>query len=151
MKFNKFLPYLLPTLSIVVLSLILIIKPEITGFAVVDQDKEMVSSKVTIFLDKDSMLPVESIVLVSLDNQEGTMSLIKFIERSKEPKTIIDGDLKEIGYVGKGYTGVHQYSVDLQDFGLGLVQKSEVHSLNIRIIYDGKVLLENNRTIKGLI
>lgn len=145
---SKFLPYLLPLISIIAITVIAFSKPEITGLAVAN-DKEMVSSEIRIFLDKDSMLPKDSRVVVSLDGKESSMSLTDFIEKSGGFKEIINAEIKEIGYKGEGYKGENVYNLDIREFKLGLVDKKKEHELIIKVIFNDKVLLENKKIIGG--
>ena len=148
MKFDKFLPYFLPIISILVLAVIAFSKPEITGLAVAN-DKEIVTSQVRIFLDKNSMLPKESIVIVSLDGKESKMPLTQFIEKSNGFKELKKGEIKAISFEGEGYIGENVYDVDLEEFKLGLVDKKNEHELIIKVLYNNQVLLENKKIVEG--
>ena len=79
MKLDKFLPYLLPVITILGLGVFAFTNPEITGLAVAN-DKEIVNSQVRVFLDENSMLPKGSDVVVILDGKESSMKLSEFIE-----------------------------------------------------------------------
>lgn len=148
MKINKFLPYLLPLISIIALATIALTNPGITGLAVAN-DKEIVNSQVRIFLDKDSMLPKESIVVVGLDGKESSMSLTEFIERSGGFKELINAEIKEINYKGEGFKGENIYDLDLSEFKLGLVDKKKKHEMIIKVVFNDKVLIENKKIIDG--
>lgn len=148
MKFDKFLPYFLPIISILVLAVIAFSKPEITGLAVAN-DKEIVTSQVRIFLDKNSMLPKDSEVVVILDGKEGKMPLTQFIEKSNGFKELKKGEIKAISFEGEGYIGENVYDVDLKEFNLGLVDKKEEYELIIKVLFNGQVLLENRRLVEG--
>ncbi|HLC73190.1 MAG TPA: hypothetical protein VJH20_00970 [Candidatus Nanoarchaeia archaeon] len=148
MKFDKFLPYFLPIISILVLAVIAFSKPEITGLAVAN-DKEIVTSQVRIFLDKNSMLPKDSEVVVILDGKEGKMPLTQFIEKSNGFKELKNGEIKSISFKGEGYMGENVYDVDLEEFKLGLVDKKNEHELIIKVLYNNQVLLENKKIVEG--
>ena len=148
MEKSKFLPYLLPAITILALVIISFTNPQITGLAVAN-NKEIVTSEVRVFLDENSMLPIDSIVVVSLDEKEANMPLTEFIEKANGFKEIKTAEIKEISYKGKGYAGENVYDVDLKEFNLGLVDKKKEHELIIKVIFDGKVLLENKKIIVG--
>ena len=145
---KQFLPYLLPLISIIAITVIAFTNPEITGFAVAE-NKEIVTSQVRIFLDKDSMLPKESMVIVSLDGKESKMPLTQFIEKSNGFKELKKGEIKAISFEGEGYIGENVYDVDLKEFNLGLVDKKEEYELIIKVLFNGQVLLENRRLVEG--
>ncbi|MBS3149779.1 hypothetical protein J4455_03765 [Candidatus Woesearchaeota archaeon] len=148
MKLDKFLPYLLPVITILGLGVFAFTNPEITGLAVAN-DKEIVNSQVRVFLDENSMLPKGSDVVVILDGKESSMKLSEFIEKSGGFKEIKNAEIKEIAYVGEGYIGENVYDVDLKEFNLGMVDKKKEHDLVIKVIYNNHVLLENKRLVEG--
>ncbi|MBI2670500.1 hypothetical protein HYX18_00770 [Candidatus Woesearchaeota archaeon] len=144
---KEFLPYLLPILSLIVLFAIFSFNPGITGFAVKDV-KERVSGNVVIFTDSNVVIPLNSIVEVSLDEKTSAIALKDFIDKNGSWYETKTGSLPDIGYYGEGYSGNHNYALSLESLNLGAVENKEFHTIKIRVLFNGKIISETTQEVK---
>ena len=124
---KKFLPYILPILTIVIISSILFVNPTITGFAVANQLNVEVSTSNGFFV------PENSLVVVYLNNKKTEMPIEEFISKSGG----------EFELTGDGYTGDYTYLLNLDEFGLEL----EEGILIVEVIHDGNPISHYEKEI----
>jgi hypothetical protein len=127
---NKVMPYILPIITIIIISIFLTVKPKgITGFTVLEQNKEI---KIT----STRIIPKNSIVEIEANDKTYKLSIEEFIAKSKKEPTIIYSELDEINYKGEGYIG--NYSVDFSLFGLNQNAEPTVY-----IVYNNMIISKN--------
>jgi hypothetical protein len=127
---NKLTPYILPIISIIIVSIFLVAKPKgITGFTVLEPSREI---KIT----STRIIPKNSIVEIEANNQTLKLTIEEFIKKSKTEPTIIYSELKEIDYKGEGYIG--NYSVDFELLNLDKGAKPTVY-----IVYNNLIISKN--------
>lgn len=143
---KEFIPYLLPMITIIVLFIFVSTNPNITGFAVKDI-KDKVAAKVVIFTDSNIVLPKDAVIEVSLDDQKSIMIVKNFIEKNGSWYELKTGSYPLIEYYGEGYSGNHNYALDLESFNLGFVENKDIHTLKIKIYYKDKIISETVREV----
>ena len=127
---NKIMPYILPIITITIISIFLIAQPKgITGYAVLEQNKEI---KIT----STRIIPKNSIVEIETNSQTYSLTIEEFIAKSKTKPTIIYSEIPEINYKGEGYIG--NYSVDFGLFGLSQNAEPIVY-----IVYNNLIISKN--------
>jgi len=143
---KRVLPYLLPILTIFGFIVYAFINPEITGFATVNQVK--ISSDIRVRLDPDVVMPEDSIVVVSIDGKESTLTLDEFVKKTGQEFKYEQGNFPELGYTGLGYTGDYTYILTLDDFNLGLVDPKNEYLLEIDVKYRDYLISHSEEVIK---
>ncbi len=139
-KANKIMPYLLPIITVVTISIIFIIKPEgITGFVIAPEVQNDNTAKIEIRISNTTMVPINSIVEIMLNNQTYTLSIEEFIQKSGNTPKLIYGEIPEINYSGKGYIGDYSVSVDT----LGLSTNNISTRPRVYIIHKDIVISSN--------
>ena len=134
----------IPVISAALL-LMFLIRPEITGLAVVPGG--VLQADIEVTTAEGVILPSPSLVEVNVGVEVSSMQIEAFISKSGQPYEIVDGEVPEIGYTGPGYTGNHTYSVPISEFGLGRKVRPGRHALGVKIIYDGVVISRSEREI----
>jgi hypothetical protein len=134
--------YILPIVSVILIALFLA-NPDITGLIVgtggpADDIKEL-SGKVRITV-RENIIPEDSVVTVYIDNQNSSMPVREFIERSGEAYELAYGQIPEIGYEGRGYAGGHSYTLGLSEFGLDLYLAPGEYTLITEVSYGNFVI-----------
>ena len=124
---KKFLPYVLPVLTIVIISSILFINPTITGFAVANQFNIEVSTSNGFFVPEDSL------VVVSLNNKKTEMPIEEFISKSGGKYELTDD----------GFTGDYTYLLNLDEFGL----EFDEGILIVEVMHDGNLISHYEKEI----
>ncbi len=143
---KRILPYILPIITIFGFIVYAFINPEITGFATIDQVK--ISSDIRVELDPDVVMPEDSIVVVSINGEESTLTLDDFIKRTNQDYKYEQGSFPEIEYTGPGYTGNYTYTLTLEDFNLGLVEPRNKYLLEIDVKYKEHLISHSEEVIK---
>ena len=138
---KELLPYLLPIVTLIGLVIFAFANPQITGFAVKELN-DQVSAKVVIFTDSNVVVPKDSTVEVLLDDKLGVMSLENFIKKNGSWYELKNGGFPSINFYGEGYTGNHNYALDISEFNIGTVENKDVHTLKVRVMYNSKVISE---------
>lgn len=138
-KANKIMPYLLPIITVITISIIFIIKPGgITGFVIAPEVQNDYTAKIEIRISNTTMVPINSSVEIMLNNQTYTLSIEEFIQKSGNTPKIIYGEIPEINYSGKGYIG--DYSVSISKLGLNTNNSAQPR---IYIIYRDIIISSN--------
>lgn len=143
---KDFLPYLLPIISIILVFGIVFFNPSTTGF-VVQQNKDKIDGKIMIYTDDQFVLPLDSTINISIDNQTASMTIQEFIKKNNTWFEIKTGHNNLAEYYGQGYSGNHAYSLDLSEFGLGFINQKDIHNLKVRIYHKEKILSETNESL----
>ena len=138
--------YFLPVASIV-LVLILIARPDITGFATARPGESELLADISVSIGKDGFIPEDSVVTVRLDGRSSAMALKAFIERTGSAYERIQGANPKIGYEGYGYGGVYAYSLPIAEFNLDTAVESGEHSLTVEVSYGEAVLSTSSEKI----
>ena len=142
---KKLMPYLLPIISILLITIFLIFNPTITGLAVKDNNFD---AKIKISTYEYLVMPGDAYAEVSLDNSSSTMTFKKFIEKTKGEYELRDGEFKDINYKGIGYGGNHEYFLPISDFGLNSTLE-EGKNLRVRVFYNNYLISESNTQISN--
>ena len=141
---KSYLPYILPTISVIAIFIIAFVNPSITGSAIFAPKKvSNLASQVKITTNKDVVIPPNALVLVTLDNTTTNLTLANFIKKTGKPFKIEEGTYEEINYDGKGDTGSYTYILPVSKLGLKIDKKSKTHSLNVKLTYNDRVFVEN--------
>ena len=111
---NWWLPYLLPVVTLIVVAIIAFSGNGITGLAAF-QAKE---PEVKINLQRGIVVPSDTLIQVSLNDQTKELTLKEFIEMTGKDYVYTEGNYEEIDYIGLGYTGPFEYSLRLSDLNL---------------------------------
>ena len=122
---HKIMPYILPIITIIVLSIVAITKPSITGFAV--QEQNAIEIRIS-----NTTIPINSTVEIVSNNQVHTISIEEFIAKSGTTPNIIYSEIPEINYYGKGYIG--NYAVSMAELGLNISTQPTVYIIHDNII-----------------
>ena len=134
---NKIMPYLLPIITIIILSIVFITKPAITGFVAAEQENNKETTKIRI--SSTTIIPEGSIVEIRADNQTYEFTIEDFILKSGNTPKYIYSDIPEINYSGKGYIGDYSVSLDILGIGTSLAQP------RVSIIYKDIVIYKNSQ------
>ena len=111
----------------------LFINPSITGFAIAEKK---LNTEIVVNTHDGKYLPMDSIVVVHLDDQKKNMKIGDFIEKTKQ-----DFKLDELGY-----TGDKVYKLDISEFEFDKIQRGE-HAIKIEITYNDAVLSSDEKLI----
>ena len=140
----------LPVVSVMLLvSFVVFTQPTITGLAVGNESFGLrtIDARVTLETFADEIIPEHARVVVRVDAETGQMTIKDFILLSGMPYEYEDGTLEEIGYVGKGFTGEHTYSLQLSDFGINRVVSVGEHELHMEIRYLQHILYQRTEKV----
>jgi len=133
--------FIFPIVSIFLI-LALFLNPGMTGMIVgtgVPSEIKHLSAQVKITI-RENIIPEDSVVTVSLDDQTSSMSIKEFIEKSGEEYELKEGEIPEIGYEGYGYAGEDPFLLDLSKFGLDLDLEPGEYTLLTEISYENFVI-----------
>jgi|GEM_PF-5974910 len=138
--------FIFPVMSLIIV-LVLALQLDITGMitGVPDVNKQL-SARVSIKVS-EGMIPEDSVVTVSLENQTSTMPLKEFIERSGSEYELEEGEIPEIGYNGYGYSGEDPFLLELSEFGLDLDLGPGEYTLITEIMYENFVISSTSEEI----
>jgi len=146
MSNQKMLPYILPAITIIA-GMLFFLKPNITGFAVVGEQRPDISIIITFY--QNELLPESTEVVVILNHEELAFPLRKILEKSGRPYNHTSGELEAIGYSGYGFRGNGTYAATLSSLGADLIIPKGAHNLTTRIIFNQTVLTEDSREINS--
>ena len=138
------LSFVVPAISAAIIALVLM-RPEITGFAV--SPGGIMQAGIMVATAEGVILPRDSVVTISIDEEEASMPVSAFISKSARPYELVEGEVPEIGYEGLGYTGNHTYMVQLSEFDLARDLQPGTHTLTVKITYKGVVISASEREI----
>ena len=145
---KEFIPYILPIITIITIFILSMFNSnDITGFAVKELN-DKITGKVVIFTDNSVVIPKDATVELSVDMKNSSMSVEEFIKKNGSSYEIKTGSYPILGYYGAGYSGNHNYALDLEAFNLGVVESKDIHILNIKVYYKDRILSESVREIK---
>lgn len=126
------MPYILPIITMIIISIVFIAQPAgITGFVVQEPQ-----NAIEVRISNTTIIPINSTVEIVSNNQVHTISIEEFIRRSGTTPKIINSEIPEIDYYGKGYIG--NYAVSLSKLGLNISTQPTVY-----IIY-GNIIISSN-------
>ena len=117
---KKALPYLLPAFTFILISSILLVDPNVTGFTILNQP-----NIIEIKTSENFFIPKEAMVAVTFNEQKAEIPVEEFILKTGEKYELTD----------EGYTGEHVYRLNVLDLGLNLEKKG---TLAVEIILDGE-------------
>lgn len=140
---KKFMPYLLPLVTILVVAGFLLFDPGITGFAIQDQDYD---ATIKISTHEFIVVPEDTVVEVSLDDISSTMTFKEFIEKTNVEYELVEGSFKDIDYSGYGYSGRHEYFLPISEFGFDSIEEAE--TLRVKVRYRNYLISESVVPIK---
>lgn len=139
--------FILPVASIVLI-LILITRPDITGFATATRPGESeLSANISVSIGKDGFIPEDAVVTVRLDGRSSAMAMKAFIEKTGSAYERVEGSSLAISYEGYGYGGVYAYSLPIAEFGLDTAVGPGEHSLTVEVSYGEAVLSTSSEKI----
>ena len=128
---KKLLPYLLPILTVLGILSILFIDPSVTGFVVFEKENPVI-----INTEKGYFLPQDALIVVSLDDNEKSLTAEEFIKKTGE----------EFELTEDGYTGDYKYVLDLNEFDFNL-EKGE-YVLEVVIKHNDEILSSDKKIIR---
>lgn len=137
------MPYALPIASIFIIAGFLISNPSITGFAVRENDYNMM---IKISTYDFAVVPEDSVVQVSINDISSQKTFKEFIELSKGEYELIDGKFENINYEGMGYSGNHDYFLPISEFGFDNLKRGDL--VNIKVYYENYLISESSVPIK---
>ena len=132
------LPYLLPVVTLIVVGVLVFSNEEVTGLAVF-QEEEL---EVKINLHRGIVVPPDTLIQVSLDDEVVQLTLQEFIQKTGQDYAFVFGSYKEINYLGPGFTGPFEYKLRLSDLDLG-----EEGLMKIVITYNGFEIWRDERNV----
>lgn len=128
---NKFMPYVLPVVSIFIILGFFLFDPSITGFFV--KEPEEIGARIKVSTIEDLIIPGDAIVEVSLDGVSESITFSEFVERS-------GGEFEFDG----GYTGNYDYSLPLVDFGFTSIREGQVITVKV---YSGDWVISESEAV----
>ena len=137
--------YILPIISILAV-LILILRPDITGFMVAEPLS--VSADISVSINEDGFIPEDSIVTVYLDDRKSEMAFSEFVMRTGRGHERIIDEIPKIGYDGYGYAGIYTYALDISEFDIDTILEPGEHNLTIEVSYGNYVILYTSQKIE---
>ena len=140
--------FMIPIASILIVIGFVFFKPNITGASVVEQtDNRIIDADITLKTTPNEIIPLHSIIRVSIDTVSGTVPLTQFIEKTGKKFEIVEGALGKINYSGNGYSGNYTYTLTLKDFPLNTTIKNGTHTLINEIVFKDSVLYKNEKQV----
>mgnify|MGYP001559786923 CR=1 FL=1 len=148
---KNLIPYILPIITLFGLLVFAFLNPNITGFTVSNEvHNDVINATISIYTSQGLILPWNATVIVYLDDKNASMGVERFIKQSGGQYDYKQGRLPEINYIGPGYTGNHNYFLELSDFGLGEISPKSVHILKIVVTYNDIVISESSSKVKKI-
>jgi hypothetical protein len=140
---------ILPVASIVLL-LIIISRPDITGFMTARYPAlSTISAKASVTIASDGFIPEDALVTVYLDDRSASMKFSDFVTRTGADYNRIKEQIPSIAYDGYGYGGEHTYALDISEFGMGTNVISGNHTVIIEVKYKDMVLSTSSQTVEA--
>jgi hypothetical protein len=141
--------YILPVASIVLI-LILISRPDITGFATAKPSSAFseISAKASVTIASDGFIPEDADVIVYLDGKSGSMKFSDFVARTGAAYNRIHEQISQINFDGTGYGGEYTYALDISQFGIDTSAGSGSHTVVIEVKFGDSVLSSSSQTIE---
>lgn len=136
---KKILPYILPIITVLLIFSVLLIDPELTGFAVFENKEVMIELNTF----KDLVLPENAELEVKINNESSKLTIKEFIERTGEDYELIEGEIEELNFSGIGYTGNQTYYLSVSEFGF---ENAYGKDIEINVYYED--LLISSQSIK---
>ena len=128
---KRLLPYLFPLFTVISISTILLLNPKIIGYTVFDDG---LTEGVEIRILRGEIIPEESFVMISLNDEVREVNIGEFIE--------IAGGEYELG--DGGYTGDYVYRVDIRKFNFTDFRNK--NELIVKVVYNNETISENDVT-----
>jgi hypothetical protein len=139
--------YILPLIS-VLLVIVLLLNPDITGFMVAEPSEKQVFADIVVSISEDGFVPEDSIITVYLGDRESSMGFKEFIEKTGEGFNRIRSGIPQIGYEGYGYEGPYTYSLDINEFGIDTVLAPGEYELVIEVSRENYVISKTSQLIE---
>jgi hypothetical protein len=140
--------YIVPIVSVILIALFLA-NPGMTGLIVGTggpaSENSQLSGKIRITV-LENIIPEDSVVTVYIGNQNSSMPVKEFMEKSGEAHELAYGRIPEIGYEGRGYAG-RSYTLDLSEFGLDLYLAPGEYTLITEVSYGNFVISNTSEDI----
>ncbi len=136
---KKFVPYVVPAISVLLIFSILLIDPELTGFAVFENKEVMIELNTF----KDLVLPENAELEVVIAEESSRLTIKEFIEKTGEEYELVEGSIDSLNFEGMGYTGNKTYYLPISEFGF-----EEGHNKEIVINVYYEELLISSQNIK---
>jgi len=134
---KRFLPYLLPVISIIFLIgsiLFLDNNNGVTGFTIADTGKYPVNSDVRLEILEGQTIPGDALIVVSLDNREASMKISDFVVKA-------GGEEKE------NYEGKATFALGLSEFNIDNKVEKGNHAVGVKLVYKDSVIFESNSEV----
>lgn len=144
MKNKEFMPYLLPAVSILFVGIFLMINPSITGFSVKNQDYD---ATIKISTYEFAVMPENALVEVSLDDINSKMTFKDFIDKTGDEYELRNGKFEDIGFIGVGYGGNHEYFLPISEFGFNSLEEGQ--TLIVRVYYENYLISESETLVSN--
>lgn len=129
---NKFMPYTMPIISILVIMGFVFLDPTVTGFFVKEDD--LIGAKITVSTTEEIVIPPEAVVEVGLDSVSREIRFSEFVERSGGDFKLVEG----------GYTGNYNYYLRTEDLGFNDLEAGQV--LRVRV-YSGEWVISESEAV----
>jgi hypothetical protein len=135
---KNFIYYILPLVTILLIGSILFLDPEITGFAVFENEEILI----TLNTYEDFILPENSVLEVVVGNISDDIIVKDFIEKSGQNYISIKGKNRDLGFNGQGYTGNNTYYLSINEFNFN--NKDYVEELVVNVYYEDFLISTQN-------
>ncbi|RLI98490.1 MAG: hypothetical protein DRO99_00590 [Candidatus Aenigmatarchaeota archaeon] len=143
---ERHFPFILPAITLIAAAFFLA-GPGITGMVTAPTGVGEVTAKIRISTSPDKVIPAGSVIIVTLNDSSKSMPIEEFINLSGEPSERRDGKLPSIKYYGEGYTGTHNYTVDISDLGIRTRLPAGDYVLRTEVVYGSSVITSIQRPV----
>ncbi len=130
MKLIKLMPYLLPFVTVFIVILYLTSGSNITGYVVKEIE---IDADITLITEKNSYIPEDALVIISLDDEITEISVKDFIKKSNN----------EFELTNYGYTGNYNYTLKLDEVVNNNLLNKGKHKLKMEVKY-GEIILSSD-------
>ena len=139
--------FILPLISIL-LVLVLLLNPDITGFMVAEPSERQVFADISVSINEDGFIPEDSVITVYMGKRESSMDFREFVKRTGKGHNRIKSEIPQMGYEGYGYGGVYTYVLDINEFDIDTVLRPGEYELVIEVSRENYVISETSQFIE---
>lgn len=139
--------FILPVISVLVV-LVLVLNPDITGFMVAEPSEKQVFADITVSINEDGFIPEDSVITVYLGNRKSSMNFKEFVKKTGKSYNWLKSEIPQMGYEGYGYGGIYTYVLDINEFDIDTILKPGEYELIIEVSRENYVISETSQFIE---
>ena len=140
--------YILPIVSIIIISMAFLYDPSFTGQVIGDSEVEsLIDAKIRVSVN-DGIIPEDAVIIVTLANETSEMGIGEFIRKTGKSFQYSYGSIPEIYYEGYGYEGPAEYTLDLREFDLEMTLSSGEYVLTNSVYYKDTLLSYSEEVVR---